>query len=536
MADWNASIYHLPSTQSIAFKFFSESVKEIEKQIHSTAGLNFFTTEQIDFIVLICDQFQKLVKLRSRSKLIDNLLTYNFPEFFKPAEVNYFRPVVEPVGYRPVLEPAGYRPVLEPGDCQKVQSLGKQTENKFTFVCDVCDEDVPILDNDLNYSTQLHLSSPYHLEVVSVLRKIKETETCASSVAGSSLKPTFLEPENGPEEVIPVPGNASNGAKFAPRIVSNSKILPQPSKPSPAPVAISKGELSFQRFSWIQSQRQDQYLLWRRSQYYCCLCDAYLPTQHNFDSHVRGYTHKTNVAAERTMANSSGETSARNISGNDKESGRSPVITRTRSASNESRTSQVKTDTKNTSDNQNNQVVAVDNGVRVCTLCSVRMPSEANFVSHMNSNAHRAKVMIFQKTFDALTKALNDVTGSATSASSSTSNANVKSNAAKNGTSDTFQEWLVTRDGTEYCGLCNVKVPGPAQRDSHFNGSLHIGQLKTVTKPVNKSFTDFIIIKEDQRYCILCNLKLASEAQVASHKYGKTHKGNLKKYEENYLS
>lgn len=524
MSDLNASLYHLHNTQSVAFKFFSDSVKQIEREINSTVDLNFFTNEQIDFIVLICDQFQKLVKLRSKSKLIDNLLTYNFPELFKSAE------------NRNVPSPP------EPARSQTVEPISKGTENQYKFVCDICDEDVPILNDDLNYSTQSHLSSPYHLEVVSILRKIKESETCASSVASSSLNSTLLNPQYGPPKVGLVLKNVPNGSKFAPPIVSNSKTTPpsQPSKSSPVPNTISKEEESFQRSAWIQSQRQNQYLLWRRSQYYCCLCDAYLPTPHNFDAHVRGFTHKTNVAAEKCTANANvGTSQMGNISGDNKHNSKNRVITPTRSTSsdNQSGKSQVRTPTRSTNDNQSSQIIVNKNGVRVCTICNVRLPSEANFVSHTSSVSHRTKSELFEKTFNTLTKALDDVTTSAASSSRSTLAANVKSNAVKNETSNAFQDFLVTRDGAQYCRLCNVKVPGKPQQDSHFNGSLHKKQLQTATtKSVSKPFTDVIITKDKKWYCILCNSILPGESQLTEHKNGKLHRQKLKKYEEKYPS
>ncbi|KAK7590234.1 hypothetical protein V9T40_001847 [Parthenolecanium corni] len=500
MSELNPSLYHLQSShQSIAFRFFSESVKEIERQINSTASLNFFTTEQIDFIVLICDQFHKLVQLRSKSKLIDNLLTYNFPELFKPITESEVPAANEPVNNK------------------TEEAVAKRPKNKFKFVCDVCDEEVDILNNDPDYSMKLHESSPYHLEVVSVLRKIKESEACTSSMGSSANESTAVPAINSlPKGVGSAPKNVPNKDKFASRIiVSNSKII-QSSKQSPVSSPISEAEESFQRFSWIKAQHQDKYLLWRHSQYYCCLCDADLPTQHNFDAHIRSSAHRANVAAERKTATHNGVGT-----GYDNQSGTSEVRSASRSTS---------------SDHQNDQIIVNNNGVRFCTLCNVRLPSEANVVSHTNGMPHRTKCEIFRKTFDALNKALSDVT-SAGIASSSTSAVSMRSNAAKNETSNVTNDLLVTSNGIQYCSLCNVKIPGKAQQESHFNGSLHKVQLKATKQSPSKAFTDFIISNKDGKgQCILCNVKLPGESQLNGHKYGKMHKMKLKEYEEKQFS
>lgn len=461
-----------PQTRSVAFTFLAQTIEEIGKQIDGAVDSKHFSEEQFDFVVLICDQFQKLVRLRHRNQFINEFLTRNFPEFFKTST-------------------------------ETVATVEKPPPNVLRFMCDVCDEEVPILNNDPDYSTQVHLSSPYHLEVISVLRTIKESRSeDASSSKNLAIKPAG---PNGFQKSLDsgMKTNAPSGKTF---VNSSISQLPKESHPVPKSGPNSKVEELFERFAWIKNKKQSKYLLWRHSMYYCCLCNANLPTPHNFDAHVEGITHKMNVAMEKkAAANSVGTSSKENFS---------------------------------SGDSQSNGIIVKADGMRYCNLCEVRLPSEANFVSHINGSNHRTRLEALQKT-DTPSKHSNGPMNSVVRLPPTAGNA--VSNAVTHKTPNiSTPDFIVYRNGMRYCDLCDVKIPGKPQFDSHVNGSLHqlnvnIAAPASVKKPAKAISSDsFIVYKGGIRHCKLCDVQLPGESQLIGHKNGFTHKNNLKEYEQKH--
>ncbi len=140
--------------QTFVYKYVQELFLELENDLADAREKFPIPSTYIELIVLITDGFSRLLSLSDKNETIKDLLNHLRSDIFRlPAA--------------------------------KDEKPHNDKTNKFSYICDVCDESITIFNQDLEFSIEHHNESPHHkktealfkhLQILSEVNQEKEKE------------------------------------------------------------------------------------------------------------------------------------------------------------------------------------------------------------------------------------------------------------------------------------------------------------------------------------------------------------------------
>lgn len=353
-----------------------------------------------------------------------------------------------------------------------VSSKFRSTDAELCLMCDYCEEEFPLLNNDPEFAFQMHEQTPKHVKVVNNLKLFHSLSTNALSAHSD----TFNTQNNSAVDT----GNAT--VSETDKWISNVNGTNNSEKGIYCSLCNVKLHGNLQsHFSDERHKENEDCVSVHRKKYSCDLCQMHLSNLDKLQAHLSGRIHKVKMNQLKKASNPKGWKNSINST---------PSVTLA--------IHRIYHDTDTMIHRYFLSKTCIFQPCRLpyyyCGLCDVYMTDvEGNIIGHICSEAHKCNV----------NKVLKNTN-----------------------TYLSFEPGIICGKSCK-CYLCNATLSDCNPQNHYFHLQTHSHKKRAIAHFKSLRFEDWergIILRKGKPYCVGCNLILPDEICMKEHVNDKSHK------------